>query len=210
MPAEAPPPGDRLFIALQPPPTAIAALDERREALRIRLQAHDPGLRLRWVRSRGIHLTLRFLGETAAARLPAISEAIAETAARTPPLQLRVGGLGVFGGARARVVWVGLEGDTGALTRCAMELNEALAAAGLPSQESDFRPHLTLARVPQRAAGDARRAVRAAVAEVPVSVPVDFRADAIHLIRSDLGPGGARYTTIASSPLIGRADRATP
>ena len=98
----------RLFVALAPPP---AALDEL-EAAVAPLRPRGPGLR--WTSRDAWHITLAFLGdvsETAAARL---TPRLERAAARHPQFRLAFAGAGAFPSAsRARVLWVGLNGDDG-------------------------------------------------------------------------------------------------
>ena len=123
----------RLFIAAVPPPSVRAALVAMQDALRAGPAARPtPARELRWVRPEAMHLTLRFLGGTPGERAPAIGRALAATAAASPPIDLRLGALGTFGGHRPRVVWVGLEGDLAALAACAAMLNRAPGRGGLP------------------------------------------------------------------------------
>ena len=196
----------RLFIAAVPPPPVRAALVAMQEALRAGLAAPDAGPRVRWVRPEAIHLTLRFLGETPGDRAPAIERALAATAAASPPIDLRLGALGTFGGRRPRVVWVGLEGDLAALDACASMLNRSLAAEGFPDDPRPLRPHLTLARLSGRAGRDAHARLLSLVAAAAApSKPAEagFRVEALKLIRSELRPDGPRYTTLLTTALGG-------
>ena len=141
----------RLFVACELP-------DDVRDALG-RLQA---GLRrgdragLRWVRPEGIHITLKFLGGVEEGRVGEITPALASA---IEPFELRVrpASLGGFpslvagGGARLRVVWVGLEGDVEGLAALAGRVDAALESIGFPSERRPFAAHLTLARVSDRA-----------------------------------------------------------
>jgi 2'-5' RNA ligase len=76
-------------------------------------------------------------------------------------------------------------------------LEERLAAAGWPTADKPFRPHLTVARVEgAAAAGTARRLVDAA-ADLEVASPVDR----LVLFESITGQGPARYEPVATAPL---------
>ena len=187
----------RLFIAVLPPKAVLAALAEAQAALELSLRATEKASHPRWVRPEGIHLTLRFLGDTPAEGIPAIERAMAAVAATTSPHVLRLGDLGTFGGRRPRVVWAGLSGAVAELQACALALAGALAQAGLAEDPRGWRPHLTLARAPARAGRAQREALRAAVADAPSLPPLPIPIRELHLIRSVLGPGGARYSTLA-------------
>lgn len=191
----------RVFAALELPASVRQQLSAVSDGLRAAL---PPGS-VRWVRPDGLHLTLQFYGEVDRARLPGLEAALAAAAATTGPLTLTLAGLGAFPNpARARVVWVGLAGDVDALR----QLHAAVAAGGrtlgFPPDARGFNPHLTLGRVNQPLRPlDQRKIVDAlAAARVPSGAP--FRLEAVSLVRSDLRPGGAVYTTLRAAPLAGR------
>lgn len=180
----------RLFIALALPPTARAALAAVRQVY------PDPSA-LRWVRPEQMHLTLRFLGNTSVEHIPTVEAALRETAARTPAFALRLGLLGCFGGRRPRVLRARIDGDVDVLNRTVAALATALHRCGFPDERDRFSAHLTLARVPERAASPARRTLLAWLATAATPSPAPIPATALHLIRSRLGPGGPGYQSLA-------------
>jgi 2'-5' RNA ligase len=141
----------RLFVALVPPTAALAALDAA---------VGDRDERMRWVPSEQRHLTLVFCGEVAEGLVGGLSERLNRAAARTPPFALRLAGAGTFPNqaARARVLWVGLDGDLASLSRLAERCTAAARRAGIAVDDRPYRPHLTLARA-RRDPVDARDAV---------------------------------------------------
>ncbi len=186
----------RLFVAVELGEEALRALASLQDALRRR------GLDgLRWVRPEGVHLTLKFLGETPAERVPAIQEALGEAVSGTPPHVLRLNGLGTFGSRRSpRVLWVGLEGDLEDLRRLQGRVEAALARLGFPREDRAFSPHLTLARVrPENAAALSEPIARAIEAAPAPEASIAVRD--VVLMRSTLGPGGAVYDRLAAFPL---------
>lgn len=197
--ASAPTDPARLFIAAALPGDVLDALAQARPALTLgRERASLP--KLRWVQRERLHLTLKFLGSTPLARIEAIDAALQETAAQTAPLGLRLQGWGLFGGRRPRVVWAGLAGLPGEIERladCAARLDERLTRRDFAPERRPFRPHLTIARVPDRAPNDERLALRAAVEKLPAPAPAPWRVDELHLIRSHLG-ADAHYETLVS------------
>jgi 2'-5' RNA ligase len=98
----------------------------------------DPG---RW------HLTLLFLGAVPPGLLPALTDAVGDAVAPTPPASLRLAGAGRFGSARRpQVLWAGLDGDVAVVAALAGRLSAAARGLGLPVEDRPFRPHLTLGR----------------------------------------------------------------
>ncbi|MCC7205954.1 MAG: hypothetical protein IT323_01520, partial [Anaerolineae bacterium] len=74
----------RLFIAIELPAEVRAALVR----LQDRLKALDRERAIRWTGIDGVHLTLKFLGDTPAARLAAIEAGLRDAAARRGPFAL--------------------------------------------------------------------------------------------------------------------------
>jgi 2'-5' RNA ligase len=129
----------RLFAAIDPPAADVDALQRF-------VDRDDP--RLRWVSPEQWHVTLAFFGEVDAVRADDVSERLARAAARSAPFRLRLAGSGTFPAQsrRARMLWVGIDGDVEALTRLAERCVAAGRRAGITMEKRPFRPHLTLAR----------------------------------------------------------------
>ena len=191
----------RAFVAIEIGGDAKRALADAIAALRA-----DGIAALRTVRPDGVHLTLKFLGDIAPEIAPRIGEALAGVAARCAPISLALGDAGFFpagNAGRARVLWAGVEGDMDALGELQGEVDDALAALGFARERQAFRPHLTLARLHNRASPLDRRRAVAALANYALPPAVRVRADGVSLMQSDLQPGGARYSRIAYAPLRG-------
>lgn len=103
-----------------------------------------------------LHLTLRFLGETADERIPDVVEAVEEAVEGVPPFAIVVRGLGAFPKPHVvRVLWAGIE-PSEELARLARQVDDAVRRRGFPREPRGFSPHITLARTqgrPGRAAG---------------------------------------------------------
>ncbi|MCH7836410.1 MAG: RNA 2',3'-cyclic phosphodiesterase [Chloroflexi bacterium] len=186
----------RLFVAVDLPEDVREALHRLQSDLR---QQELSGLR--WVRPEGVHLTLKFLGETPAERVPAIEGALATALLGTEPFRLALGEPGTFGGRRGpRVVWLDITGDVQRLRGLQAAVERAMVGVGFAPEERQYSPHLTLARVPQPPRpGTAERVSRALEAVEPPRV--EFEVREIVLIRSRLQPGGAEYERLAGFPL---------
>ena len=188
----------RLFIAADLPGSAQRELVAALDAVRAAGAAGLPGWRL--VAPAAIHLTLRFLGDTAEQRIAAASAALERSAAMSAPLSLSFGPGGTFGGRRARVLWIGLEGQLERLERLAGLLNEQLAVEGWDPPERPLRPHITLGRARRSATREQAEAARRVAAQVDTSDRT-FAISSIRLIHSTLTPSGAQYSTLATARL---------
>ncbi|MBA2565206.1 MAG: RNA 2',3'-cyclic phosphodiesterase [Gemmatimonadetes bacterium] len=175
----------RAFVAVPLPLALVPAYADLQGALRL------PG-RVRWVEPASLHLTLRFLGSVPAADVPALAEALSRAASSSSPATLVGVRLDAFPSPRApRVIVVELEDAAAALPRLHVEIERELTELGFPAQGRDFRMHVTLGRL----AGD-KMDVRAALAGAAPPAAV-WPVDGFELVRSDLGQGPPRYTTLA-------------
>jgi RNA 2',3'-cyclic 3'-phosphodiesterase len=178
-----PPPGAhlRLFVALQLPAAARAALVAFREA------GADPRV-WRPVPEEAMHLTLAFLGRRPAGEVETISAVLHE--AGGPPPRLALGSAVLLPPRRARVLAVSLADPDGTLTALQGQISAGLEAAGVfVPERRPFRAHATVARIRPR-----ERAPRSVPAEPE---PLEFRADTVTLFVSRLHPRGARYEALS-------------
>jgi RNA 2',3'-cyclic 3'-phosphodiesterase len=198
----------RAFIAVE----VSEAVAERAGAIIERLRASEAG-DVKWVQPHHFHLTLKFLGETRRADLPALSEALREVAARAAPFTLELSGVGAFPNVRRpRVVWLGASAGGEALVGLAGATETACAALGWSREEKAYHPHLTLGRVRERPRGAAGRApagpealTRALEGESEAAAG-DTRVERIVLVRSELQRGGPVYTVLEGFPLGVKAE----
>ncbi|MBN2224153.1 MAG: RNA 2',3'-cyclic phosphodiesterase [Deltaproteobacteria bacterium] len=182
----------RLFIAARPPDTVLRGLSDLSRLLASR------GDGVKWVRSDSIHLTLKFLGSVDEAMAGAIGDAAARCARGVGNIPLSVGRVGAFPDMRRpRVIWVGLAGEIERLGSVANALEEACFDLGFSKEGRAFRPHLTLGRVKDRLSVETIKKIE----QSKDVVLGDMVVDAIELIKSDLLPSGAVYTTLSHFPL---------
>ena len=178
-------------MAVELPSQALDAL----ERLQHELQRQVPR-GLRWVRPEGIHLTLKFLGETPRERVPAVEDALAAEVRGIAPHELSLGALGTFGSRGApRVLWVDLDGETETLETLQRRTDRALDAIGFPSEKRPFSAHLTLARVRPESAREAAEPLAQAIRSTSVP-PATIPVREVSLMLSRLGPAGAVYTRV--------------
>lgn len=188
----------RLFVAIELPHDVLTALEKAQAALRAKgLEA------LRWVRPEGIHLTLKFLGETPASRLNDVVAVLKSATAPHAPHSLSLGKFGAFGSRQSpRVLWVDVSGDLDATRAMQSSIDDALAGVGFPKETRAFSPHLTLARVRPESAREVAGALASAITSTPApsgTIPVQEA----NLMQSTLGPGGAVYKRLQAFPLEG-------
>jgi RNA 2',3'-cyclic 3'-phosphodiesterase len=168
-------PTARLFVGVWPPSEVSAVLSS------LERPALDA---VRWTTAEQWHVTLAFLGNVAvtaiddvgAAIVHATARAAARPEARLGPSTRRVG---------RSVLCVPVRGVDELAARVRGALGELFPDAGL---EGPFNGHLTLAR------SRGRRTLPASLAGAPVEAC--WRVGEVDLVRSELDPSGARYTTL--------------
>jgi 2'-5' RNA ligase len=191
----------RLFAALPLPEDLV----DRLVAVQRSLDRHWPPRSVRWVRRDQLHLTVRFYGNVAPSDAPALLEALRGACAGTGPLDLNLTGLGGFPDPRhPRVVWAGVSGDVDGLDQLQERIEAATGIFGEHQETREFQPHLTLGRV----AFDRGRQPALPSSPTWTGLETDdlghWTATAVHLIRSQLDPTGARYTLLSAAPLAAR------
>lgn len=182
----------RLFVAIEIPSEIRRALAAFLKELRgIAPQA-------KWVSAENIHITLKFLGETDAAKVSAI-ETVLRGIRSAQPVTLELRGLGYFPNEkRPRVFWAGMEASAN-LKTLADEIDRGLRTLGFPPEDRPFAPHLTLARF-QPPGLPAK--LGPAVAENSCRSFGSMAAREFHLIESKLKPARAEYTTLQSFAFV--------
>ena len=111
--------------------------------LRNRLQTLTGGVPgARWVEAENYHLTLRFIGAVDRPAAEEIDLALAEIDA--PGFALALAGVGQFGtGRKGRAIWIGVDPEP-ALVHLARKIDRAVVGAGLPPDDRNFMPHVTI------------------------------------------------------------------
>jgi len=177
----------RLFVAAEPPEAV------RDELARWARSAVGRSAASRRIGAGSMHLTLCFLGEQQAAvvgELAALLRSMVEPFAAVE--DLRIGAPAWLPPQRPRVLAVEVGDPDGALRALHDVLARELAASfAWAPPHVRFRPHITVARM--RPGSERAR-------ELPATPPLAFTPIALTLFRSDLDPGGAIYTPVASIP----------
>jgi 2'-5' RNA ligase len=186
----------RLFAAIDPPSSATADLARAVEAL---AGEDDPRVAaLRWTRPDQWHVTLGFFGEVAEPYVDELALRLGRAAARTPPMALRLDGVGCFprNPRAAKVVWLGLAGDVEPLRRLAERCAAAARRTGIEVGRQRFTPHLTIARSRPSGGTDAQRVL----GWLGTFATGSWRAETLRLVHSTLG-ATVTHETLAEWPL---------
>jgi 2'-5' RNA ligase len=157
---------------------------------------------LRAVRPERVHLTLKFLGNVPSEQINELVEALRAIAGAHAPFLLNLSGAGVFpSSGKARVLWLGIGGDTKALGELHQGIEDAVAALGFARDRKPFNPHLTVARLRESASPADRLLGAETLASVPHPDGVEIPVPSIAVMRSTLARSGAAHDRLASLPL---------
>lgn len=124
----------RLFSAIEIPWSIAARLTMLRSGLS----------GARWIDPENYHLTLRFIGDVDGATARDFTNALGEI--DIGPFNLRLDGLGSFGGKKPRAVFADVA-PSPALDALRRAHERAARGAGLPPESRNFKAHVTLARL---------------------------------------------------------------
>ncbi|WP_263365041.1 RNA 2',3'-cyclic phosphodiesterase [Edaphobacter bradus] len=168
----------RLFVGLPVPAELAKNLARLARAIAIP--------KARWTAPENLHLTLVFLGEVAEDRLASIERELAGL--EFTPFQIKLTSLGNF--PRVGVLFAEVE-PAPRLLHLQAQVVERMARCGFAPEERPYHPHITLARF--RSPLRFNRGQSA----LPSQMRRTFSVETVNLYRSDLGPGGSRYTVLS-------------
>jgi 2'-5' RNA ligase len=189
----------RVFCAIELPEDLKSRVGEHIK----RLRESFSKARTSWEKPEKIHITLKFIGDVEVARIEELSRAVRCAAATVEPFELTIASPGIFPPhGPPRVLWLGIEDASGQLSKLQYTLETEAARAGFPREPRPFKPHLTIARI--RSPHGAREL---ATAHRETSFePQSFNVLELVLMRSELGPGGSRYSPLSQHPFSGMAE----
>ena len=178
----------RLFTGLDLPEEVVWNLERLLGELR-------PAARIVWSAPANLHITTKFIGEWPDERLEELKQALAAVEARAA-IEVAVRKVGFFPNARApRVFWCGVESP--GLARLAADTGDATRRLGVEPEKRAYSPHLTLARIKERADLGRLQAAIQGLGDIEFG---RFAASRFFLYRSRLQPGGSVYTKLAEFP----------
>ncbi len=180
----------RTFIAVKLPDHVIRKLAE------LQLGLKKYGLRIKWGRPENIHLTLKFLGDIAPEDVDPVCHAVDTAVSGFTSISLCTAGVGFFPGVRrARVLWIGISGQTDLLGKLHNVIDAGLGSLGFARDERRFTGHLTLGRFK----GQPEPEVLINMMRQYKDMNSDtFLVDAVFVFKSDLKPSGPIYTNLSN------------
>jgi len=150
----------------------------------------------------GIHLTLKFLGNVSSQKISEITGVMEQASRGIRPFQLQLTEVGAFPNMRRpRVVWVGIKGEIDKLIGWQQRLDDGLVPLGFAKEARPFTPHLTLARIRENCSREDNIRFGEMLGKAQVEVDYKFTVSSLNLMRSQLLPGGAVYSSLAEIKL---------
>ncbi|MCB1504215.1 MAG: RNA 2',3'-cyclic phosphodiesterase [Hyphomicrobiaceae bacterium] len=178
----------RLFTGIELPEEIRDQLGDLEQPL--------PGVR--FIEEDNLHITLRFAGDIDNGTAREFSSFL--DGIQVPAFEMRLEGLGTFGGKEPRTLWSGVVAGP-ELEQLARANERAARAAGLKPETRGFKPHVTIARLNKpRIDALSRFLTRHAMFR---SRP--FIVDRFVLYSSKPNVGGGPYVIEETFPLLGAA-----
>jgi 2'-5' RNA ligase len=179
----------RAFVAVLLPSPLRDAAAEIQDAVRDRM----PARAVRWVDPANFHVTVRFLGDLDRAAIER-ARGVIQQEAGFAPIGATLGAVSaVPSEGRPSVIWVDLQEQGNAFASLVQRVEQSLLAAGFGPPDKPWRSHLTLGRA-ERGTRPPRDWNR-----IEVSSPAVYRLHELALMRSELRPGGPRYTALETA-----------
>ncbi len=158
---------------------------------------------VRWVNPKGIHATLKFLGDIEPESIERIMAGMDRACRGSAPLTVRLSGAGAFPNTRGpKVLWVGLSGDMAQFKTLQTAIDSEMhSVLGLDIETRRFNPHLTLGRVREGVLPAGQRDIGKVLESFKMKESPAWTVDRVHLIQSTLTPDGPIYETLGSRML---------
>jgi 2'-5' RNA ligase len=182
----------RLFIGIPP----AKSVENHLESILARLRPKSRDVK--WVPAENIHLTLKFLGTIEESMVISITDVLQKASGNYRTFTLTLSGVGVFPNVRSpRVVWVGMN-ESSVLTELQADIEDGLASLGFEREKRKYTAHLTLGRFKS---SRGKSILKEKIETYRERVTGSFDVGTISLMKSDLGPSGAKYTRVAEARL---------
>jgi 2'-5' RNA ligase len=134
----------RLFVAIG---SESLSFDPREVLRKLQVNLEKNEINYKWVPQANLHITINFLGDVEDERIPSLNEILSRVSQSHWGFDLKIDGVGAFPNNRAgRVIWMGVQNSI-PLRQLQSDCKNALHEASFPTDEKDYRPHLTVARL---------------------------------------------------------------
>ncbi len=187
----------RTFVAVEVP------AEVKDQAARLIGSLRATPAKVKWVAPEHMHWTLKFLGDVDMVEIPRICEAVSRAVAPLAPFDVEARGAGAFPDMRRpRTVWIGVGQGSDDMVRLHDAIERELAKLGYREEGRRFRPHLTVGRVRNSAAGiDELGRLLAQNADFASGLSTVYE---VVIFSSELGRDGPTHEALGHAELKGR------
>lgn len=173
----------RVFLALEISPSVKEYLQGIIKIMASRITG------VRWVKSEGQHITLKFFGELDEAIVENIRTRLLSIEDKFEPFETTIKGIDAFPNKRrARVIVITLEKGVDIAKAIFNDIEVALLPLGFEGEKRDYTPHITLGRRKEQSPILER--------DIPDLNGMGFIVDRLVMFRSTLTPQGAIYSPL--------------
>lgn len=149
---------------------------------------------VKWVAPEAIHLTLKFLGYIDEAKVKEVQEILSEVVKNFKPFALSLKEIGAFPKLDyPRVIWAGVDEGKDEAELIAKELEDKLEKIGIPREDRELHPHLTLGRVKSQKNKDKLKSI---IETTKFESSSKVNVDHLTLFKSQLTAKGPIYTPL--------------
>lgn len=178
----------RTFIAIAIPGDVRAKIAELQFTLK------NAGGHVSWPKPENIHLTLKFLGDTDENLINEISNQLNQSVKSISQFKIAIKGVGAFPNLKyPRVIWIGAESEGDQIRHLVSDIEDRIADLGFKKESRPFSAHLTLGRVKEV------KGIEPIIERLQQTDNFEagsFPVEEVRLIKSELHPTGAIYTTL--------------
>ena len=145
-----------------------------------------------------IHITLRFIGDVDESKVDRVEDCVRRATEGMKPFEVTVAGTGAFPNrGRPSVVWIGASPEK-PLAELADRIGRNLESAGIRFDSKPFKSHVTIGRCREKVD------LEKFFAEFSETEFSRFTCSEILVMKSVLGPRGARHTVLRRVPIQSR------
>jgi|SRR5712691_1471846 len=182
----------RLFTAIELPENVRARLAAITSALRNHRDLKDA---LSFTREDNFHITLKFLGDVADDKVPALASSLQTL--RVAPMNLSISHFLVLPGqGPARVLAANVAGDIKPLADLFSQIESAGQPLGIPREARAYKPHVTFGRFRRPSGKFTAQTLTKMIDSKQLPTP-GFTATEFVLFQSDLALDGAIHSAVA-------------
>lgn len=183
----------RAFIAIELTP------ELQEELSRVQAELKKSSADVKWIESKQIHLTLKFLGNISNRQAEETKKAMTKIAHHISTFRMSLSEIGAFPKIEyPRIIWVGVEEGRKQLKELNSMIENELGSLDFPKETKEFHPHVTLGRVKS---SKNKLALKQHIESIGFVSHNEIEIKQLTLFESILTPEGPLYTPLYKAAL---------